>query len=132
MVWYRSKNFGNKDRLRRGVRGVLGDIQNLGWLVLEGDKSLAEIWEREAKSRDVSARRVSAEVWRSKLLYRREQSSGRKAKQSADEMARKIIEWSGVPGPTSLRHDAAEAILLGLWGVLELGWLKRLPAEVKR
>ena len=77
-------------------------------------------------------RRVSAEEWRSKLLSPREQSSGPKAKQRADEMARKIIEWSGAPRPTSLRHDAAEAIVIGFWGVLHAGWLKRIPSEVRR
>jgi hypothetical protein len=101
-------------------------------MVLEGDRALADIWERGAKGLDVRALRVSAEVWRRKLLYPREQSSGAAAKRNADEMARRIIEWSDAPRPTSLRHDAAEAILLGLWGVLEVGWLKRLPAEFKR
>ena len=100
--------------------------------MLEGDRALAEIWEREAKGRNVASRRVRAEVWRSRLLTRREQSSGLRAKRSADGVARKIIEWSGAPRPTSLRHDAAEAIVIGLWGVLELGWLQRIPAEVRR
>lgn len=132
LLWYRSTNFGSKDRLRRGVPSLLADIPDLAWLVLEGDRALAEIWERGARGLDVASLRVSAEVWRGKLLYPREQSSGPKAKQSADEMARKIIEWSGAPRPTSLRHDAAEAIVLGLWGVLEVGWLKRMPSELKR
>lgn len=132
LLWYRSKNFGSRDRLRRGANGVLAEISDLGWLVLEGDRALAEIWEGEAKGRNVSVRRVSAEEWRHKLLYPREQSSGPKAKQSADEMARKIIEWSEAPRPTSLRHDAAEAIVIGLWGVLHVGWLKRIPSEVRR
>jgi hypothetical protein len=132
LLWYRSKNFGSKDRLRRGVRGLLAEIPDLRWMVLEGDKALAEIWERETKGRDISVRRVSAEEWRGRLLYAREQSSGVKAKQSADQMARKIIEWSGAPRPTSLRHDAAEAVLIGLWGLLHAGWLKRIPAGVRK
>jgi len=132
LIWYRSKNFGSRDRLRRGANAVLVGIQDLAWLVLEGDRALAEIWERETKGREVSVRRVSAEEWRGKLLYPREQSSGPRAKQSADDLARKIIEWSGAPRPTSLRHDAAEAIALGLWGVQHVGWLKQIPAELKR
>jgi hypothetical protein len=132
LIWYRSKNFGSKDRLRRGANGVLGEIPDLAWLVLEGDRALAEIWEREAKGRNLSVRRVSAQEWRGRMLYPREQSSGLKAKQSADGLARKIIEWSGAPRPISLRHDAAEAIALGLWGVEHVGWLKRIPSEVSR
>jgi hypothetical protein len=131
LLWYRSKNFGSRDRLRRGVPGILAEIPDLGWLVLEGDRALADIWEREVRGLDVSVQRVAAEEWRRKLLYPREQTSGPKAKQSADDLARRIIEWSGAPRPTSLRHDAAEAIVLGLWGVLHAGWLKRIPAEVR-
>jgi hypothetical protein len=132
LLWYRSKNFGSRERLRRGVPGVLAEIPELAWLVLEGDRSLAHIWERETKGRTVSVHRVSAEEWRGGLLYPREQSSGPRAKQSADVLARKIIEWAGAPRPTSLRHNAAEAIVIGLWGVLEVGWLKRIPSEVRK
>ena len=58
--------------------------------------------------------------------------SGTQAKQTADELARRVINWSEAPRPTSLRHDAAEAILVGLWGALEVGWLERAPTEVRR
>lgn len=132
LLWYRSKNFGSRERLRRGVPGVLAEIPGLAWLMLEGDRALARIWEREARSLSVMVGRVAAEEWRGKLLYAREQASGPRAKQSADGLARKIIEWSGAPRPTSLRHDAAEAIAIGLWGVLHVGWLKRIPVEVRR
>ncbi|MBC8076709.1 MAG: hypothetical protein H7Y32_11595, partial [Chloroflexales bacterium] len=46
--------------------------------------------------------------------------------------ARRVIAWAGAPRPTSLRHDAAEAILIGLWGALEVGWLPALPPELRR
>ena len=49
------------------------------------------------------------------------------AKRNAGELARRVIRGSGAAGPTSLRHDAAEAVLVGLWGVLQVGWLERLP-----
>jgi hypothetical protein len=52
------------------------------------------------------------------------------AKSTADDMARRVIEWCGAARPTSLRHDAAEAILIGLWGVLEAGWLDRVPESL--
>jgi hypothetical protein len=55
--------------------------------------------------------------------------STRVAKRTAAEVARRIIEWSGAPRPTSLRHDAAEAILIGLWGAIVLGWLDRREAR---
>ena len=82
---------------------------------------------REAAAREVPVRWVSAEQWRELLFYPREHRSGEIAKRRADDMARRVIEWSGARRPTSLRHDAAEAILVGLWGVLQVGWLRDLP-----
>lgn len=132
LKWYRSRNFGTVERLRRGVYGLLGDVPDLVWLVLEGGGELAEIWEREALRRSVAVTRINAEVWRQKFLYPREQRSGGDAKRKAGQMARRVILWSGVQKPTSLRHDAAEAILIGLWGVLDAGLLISLPPELRR
>lgn len=130
--WYRSKTFGTAARLRRGVRSILGDIPDLAWLVIEGSGSLADIWAGEAERRGALVRQVSAEVWRQRLLYPRQRRRGQQAKRVADQLARRVIEWSNAPRPTSLRHDAAEAILIGLWGVVEVGWLERVPFEVGR
>ena len=63
------------------------------------------------------------------LLLPRKQLNRKVAKDEADILARKMIAWSGLKRPTSLRHDAAEAILIGLWGVLELGWLDENPMD---
>jgi hypothetical protein len=71
---------------------------------------------------------VGAEAWRHTLLLDREQRSGKAAKAHADTKAHQIIEWSGAAKPRGpLRHDAAEAIVFGLWGVLTLGWLEASP-----
>ena len=77
-------------------------------------------------------RQISAEAWRRQFLYAREQRSGVQAKERATELARRIIIWSGARRPTSLRDDAAEAILIGLWGALEVGWLAQIPAAMRR
>ncbi|NOK13350.1 hypothetical protein [Corallococcus exercitus] len=130
--WYRSQNFGTHARLKRAVPAVLQDASPLAWLVLEGGGPIADIWEREALRRALPVLRVAAEDWRHRLLYAREQRNGSLAKDAADGLARRVIDWSHAPRPTSLRHDAAEAILLGLWGALEVGWLAQVPAEVRR
>jgi len=132
LIWYRSSNFGSPARLKRGVHGILKDLPGLRHIVLEGGGPLAEIWRREALKRDLALRRISAEDWRPLLLHSREQRTGPLAKASADDLARRVIHWSGARRPTSLRHDAAEAILIGLWGVIDCGWLEELPAELKR
>ena len=132
LQWYRSQNFGTHARLKRAVPAVLQDASPLTWLVLEGGGPIADVWEREALRRALPVLRVAAEDWRHRLLYAREQRSGSQAKDAADGLARRVIDWSLAPRPTSLRHDAAEAILLGLWGALEVGWLSQVPAEVRR
>lgn len=129
--WYRSQNYGTNARLKRGVHGLLHELPDLRWIVVEGGGDLAVIWQREAGRRGVGMLQISALDWRQRLLYAREQRSGVEAKQHAGTLARRIIEWSGAPRPTSLRHDAAEAILAGLWGVLEVGWLEAVPESVR-
>lgn len=130
--WYRSQNFGTAARLRRGVYGLLHALPEAAWVVLEGGGTLADIWAREAARRHISVLHVEAKVWRQRLLLQREQRSGVLAKQHAGDLARRVIAWSEASRPTSLRHDAAEAILVGLWGVLEVGWLEEIPADVRR
>jgi len=122
--WYRSQHFGAPSSLRRGVPALLDGVSHL---VVEGGGALAAAWSDEAAARGVEVQWVSAETWRRAFLYPREQRSGELAKRTADELARRVIAWSAARRPTSLRHDAAEAILIGLWGVLELGWLAALP-----
>ncbi|UFS71164.1 hypothetical protein LPW11_02985 [Geomonas sp. RF6] len=132
LLWYRSQNFGSTERLRRGAHGILNGIPNLTAMVIEGGGNLAVLWEKEAEQRGIAVRRVGAEVWRQVFLLPREQRSGADAKRHAGELARKVIEWSAAPRPTSLRHDAAEAILIGLWGALHFGLLERVPKEAQR
>jgi hypothetical protein len=132
LLWYRSHNYGTTERLKRGVPALL-DVDNAPTaIVIEGGGILAMVWEKEADRRGIVRYRIGAEEWRQKFLYSREQRSGSEAKHHADEIARKVIEWSGTIRPTSLRHDAAEAIMIGLWGVLHLGWLATLPRELQR
>lgn len=129
---YGSHNFGSVTRLRRGVATILAETGDVEWLYIEGGGPLGEIWAREAARRGIVARLVSAETWRQDLLYQREQRKGEQAKRVADTLARRVIVWSGAPRPTALRHDAAEAILVGLWAVLQVGWLERLPDDLRR
>jgi hypothetical protein len=130
--WYRSQNFGTATRLRRAVHGVLRDLPEVRWLVLEGGGNLAEIWTREAERVGIEVVRIAAERWREQLLYTREQRTGAQAKHHAGELARRVIDWSAAPRPTSLRHDAAEAVLAGLWGALHVGLLDAMPPELRR
>ena len=132
LVWYRSHNFGTSSRLRRAVRSIFISIPDVSWLVLEGGGPLADIWENEALRRKISTYRISAEIWRHAFLYERQRRTGKQAKRSAKELALRVIDWSEASRPTSLRHDAAEAIMAGLWGTLHVGLLEKIPNVLKR
>jgi hypothetical protein len=130
LVWYRSQNFGTTERLKRAVHGILNGTPGLYALVIEGGGKLAVVWEKAAIQTGITVCRVDASTWRQVFLFPREQRTGVDAKRHAIEVARRIIDWSGAVRPTSLRHDAAEAILIGLWGVVHFGWLPELPVKV--
>jgi hypothetical protein len=132
LVWYRSHNFGSTERLRRGVPGILESIPDLSAIVIEGGGNLATVWLKEAERRGITPICIGAKQWRETFLYPREQRSGIEAKRHAGEMARKVIAWAQASKPTALRHDTAEAIMIGLWGLIHLGWLDSLPRELQR
>ena len=127
LLWYRSHNLGNRTRLRSAVQRLLRDLPDLEWVILEGGGPLADIWAHQAQRRGVRTRGIAAEDWRAGLLYPRQMRNGPQAKEAANSIARRVIAAAQGPRPTSLRHDAAEAVLIGLWGLLEVGWLKTLP-----
>ena len=130
LQWYRSHNFGSASRLRRAVPGLLDELPDLTWIILEGGGRLAEIWKREAERRRIGVRQIGAEAWRQRFLLPRQQRRGSQAKAHAEDVAKRVIAWSQARRPTSLRDDAAEAILIGLWGALDVGWLTETPDVV--
>lgn len=133
LLAYRSQHLSNRSVLRRAVRNiVLGDSE-LTHLVLEGGGSIADIWGACADTGQIGCLRISAEDWRSDLLLKRTCRSGIQAKAEAIRLAREVIEWSGARRPTTvLRHDAAEAILAGLWGAVAVGLLPGVPECIRR
>jgi hypothetical protein len=124
---YRSQNLGTRSRLKRAAAGTVAAHAPLAALAVEGDAALARLWVREAERRGARSLVVAPERWRVLLLHPRERRDGATAKQHAGRVARATIAWSGAPTPTALRHDAAEAICIGLYAVLALGWLEALP-----
>lgn len=132
LLWYRSRHFGTATQLRGGIFAILKELPDLRWLVLEGGNAYGDLWRHEATRRGVAVLQIDAGVWRGQLLYAREQQSGWAAKQYAGDLARQVIAWSGAARPTALRHDTAEAILIGLWGALAVGLLPARPVELRR
>ena len=115
LLGYGSRHYGNRSALGKAVPQILGAYPRLARLVVEGGGELYTPWEKEAARRGIAVRQVSSEEWRPALLKAKERESGEAAKEAADKVARGVIERSGAKRPTSLRHDAAEAILVGVW-----------------
>jgi len=115
LVAYGSRHFGNRTMLRKAIPRILDDHLGLALLVVEGGGDLFVPWEREAARRGIAVKQVMGEEWRKTLLLPYQRRSGKDAKAAADGLARDVIERSGAKRPTSLRHDAAEAILVGVW-----------------
>lgn len=130
--WYRSTHFGSIGQLKRALPRLFAESPGVVRVVVEGDRQLGDHWQAAAERVGATVIRCPPETWRQRLLISRHRRTGQDAKRWADHLARAVIDWSGVGRPTSLRHDAAEAILIGLWGVLDAGWLTRLPAELPR
>ena len=129
LISYRSTNFGTVTRLKRGVTTIIP--KQLAVLITEGDSHLASIWERLAEKRGAISLRVAPHEWRHMLYGTSELIDGCNWKQKAVQFAEHVISWSGCPRPTSLRHDAAEAICIGLCGVIKVGWLPGVPEELQ-
>ena len=128
LISYRSKHFGSLSELRKGVGTILRESPPLGWIWLEGGGDIAEVWEKQAAHRGIDFRQVHAADWRKSLMLPRQQRSGEIAKREADGLARRVIAWSGARKPKGdLRHDAAEAILIGIHGAIEVNLLDRVP-----
>ncbi len=131
LLCYRSHHLGKTSTLRRAAARLIAEFQPLSWLIVEGGGPQADVWIHLAERTGIEVRAVAAERWRAELLHARQQRNGHDAKRAAGDLARRVIAWSEAKNPTSLRHDAAEAILIGLWGLRTVGWLQAFPTELK-
>ena len=134
LIAYGSQHIGNRQALRKAAVGFLDRFAPVDLVVVEGDAALGRIWQRAADFRHADLVHVHAERWRTALLLDRLRRNGRDAKKHADALALQVIDWSRADGSAApaavgdLRHDTAEAILIGLWGAIEHSCIQ--PAEV--
>ena len=127
LLWYRSHHVPNPATLKKLVASVLRQQPRPTHLYLEGGGQLADIWIKDAEKLAIPARQLQAHHWRPKFFYQRQHSNRNTAKKEADTLARQVIAKLGGKKPTSLRHDAAEAVLIGLFALIELGWIPEWP-----
>lgn len=124
-----SRHLGSRRQLRGMVRAVLAEHEPQVVLV-EGDRELARGWHAGADRTGARSLGVTPETWRPRLLHPSERRDGARAKAAARRLAPLVLEWGGLRVSTALRTDAAEAVLIGLFGVLAEGWLTALPPEL--
>ncbi len=119
LLWYRSRNYGNKQRLRRDIQNMFSQIPSLSHVILEGGGDIARIWLKECRQRNISFKQIYAEEWRRDLFDPKEIRTGQQAKLKAIHLAREIISKCNGPNATSMLDDAAEAILIGYWSLIK-------------
>ncbi len=129
LLWYRSHHLSSPAKLKKVIGKLLREPPRPTHLLLEGGGPLAELWLHEAEKLAIQAKQIHAQQWRETLFFARQHRSSSQAKKQADGLARQVIDQLGGKKPTSLRHDTAEAILVGLYGVLQLGWLAQWPIK---
>ncbi len=84
---------------------------------MEGSRDIGKLWIKMSQKFHVPAYFVSPEKWRKKILNITDLNSY-EAKKQAKKIAKEIIKKSGLPMPKDINHNAAEAILICLWGVI--------------
>ena len=132
LLWYRSQNYGNRNRLKADVHNILMDLTSSDIIVVEGGGELLKIWKAAALKKRMEFMQVYAEDWRQDLMFKRQFKDGLTAKKYASELAMQVVSLYGDKKPLPMIHDAAEAILVGLWGIYSLGWITQLPEFIKK
>ncbi len=82
---------------------------------------MARLWRRRAQALGIEIEWVCSEQWRREVLPHPRQR-GYALKEEAIEVALNVIRYYHLSLPRSLNHNAAEAILIGLWGAKQRGW----------
>lgn len=123
IVAYGSHHCASRAKLKNIAWATLSRLPRESSLYIEGGGPLLDVWRREANRRGIEVFTLHAEMWRADCLLPREQKRGSTAKRRAQEIARTLITHRASSAPTSLRHDAAEATLLGWWAIYQREWI---------
>ena len=123
LVAYGSHHCASRAKLKNIAWSTLSKLPADSLLYIEGGGELLPVWTREAERRGVETYSLAAELWRADCLLPREQARGSVAKQRAQSLAKPLITQRADRAPTSLRHDTAEATILGWWALYQQEWI---------
>jgi hypothetical protein len=122
---YSSHHCPNYASLKRFAYLMLKRLPHSSYLYIEGGGALLKAWQKPALKSFHDCIQVHARQWRVDVLKvsNIDSLSGHEAKNKAIEQASKVIKYASGKGHHTLRHDSAEAILLGWWGLWTLGYV---------
>ena len=123
LVAYGSHHCAKRAKLKSIAWSTLSKLPPESQLYIEGGGVLLDVWCKEARRRDVSYHALHAERWRADCLLPRDQKSGAAAKRKAQTLSRVLITARSGQAPTALRHDTAEATLMGWWALYQRAWI---------
>ena len=123
LVAYGSHHCGQANKLSAVAYRSLSRLPRGSALIVEGNGDLLRVWRRYAQKYEITYLNISAERWRGDCLSTKYLHDGRAAKKRAELIASRLIRARSGRGSTSLRHDAAEACLIGWWGLHHLSWI---------
>jgi len=127
LAWYRSQNYGSKERLQRATKTILEQFEQPGLIVLEGGGRLADIWISSALRNNWQIEELHAEEWRKHLINHAEWNYCTDLKKLSIKYAHLTCRWGGLPVAGTLNHNTAEAILAGLWMLIKKGLVDTPP-----
>ena len=126
LINYKSRNYGNAKRLKKAIYQILKEQENLHFLYLEGGGKLDKYWVKQAAKLGIEIKQLHAETWRKKLFPKHQAYYHSKpVKTYAEKQAKEILKAHAFPIPENLNKDVSEAILIGLYGCIEQGWINK-------
>lgn len=123
LVAYGSHHCGQANKLNSVAYQSIIRLPKGSALIVEGGGDLLKYWTKYALKYDIDLFNIHAERWRTDCLPARCLNDGKRAKKEAINLSQSLILSRAGRGATSLRHDTAEACLIGWWGLRELGWI---------
>ena len=130
LIAYGSHHCAKRAKLKSIAWSTLSKLPTGSEVYIEGGGVLLDVWCKEARRRQVICHVLHAERWRADCLLPRDQQSGASAKRKAQTLSRTIITTQSGQAPISLRHDTAEATLMGWWALYQSEWIS--PTEFKQ
>ena len=123
LIAYGSHHCGQANKLNALSYKALKALPLGSHVIIEGNGRLLKYWTKNAAKFDLDLTIIHAERWRATCLSTATSHDGKLAKNAALKIAHQLIRNRAKQGAVTLRHDAAEACLIGWWGLHHLGWI---------